>query len=438
MFLHELFEAAIGPQAKYYPALNKLLSQQDIIQIQPGGGPDKGKILNFYPVEGQKVQGSQDKIRGKFDGSEEEVEVPTGWVLKSDAIKELSGVSTSKKESLLLKPSHIFPDGTFSASKVFDAVINNSVLQGTDYGKMVIKIAQEIQAGQVPNLSEVPTEFKKAIRDYAGEYLGVLAMINGSAAFPNRDAWLEHLGITRLDEISLFFPKESNNPLADSVGYFKNTKTGNMILVSSKGGAGAAPAFDGLKVPDNLRTPEYKNEIAFIETMQTKGNGFTQPFYALNLINEISPKSIPQSAKALLPLNDDQMNKIDSWSQDPAFNKAKVSELPEEYQKFIQDMVSIDKVKDTATLGGIIQYGFKVALIRAINQNNALPNFESLAREILQYNFVQIHTDIKQNQMTFDILWPNKQMGTGKITVETKYGATEPKKGKMSFKVSRK
>ena len=437
MFLHELFEAAIGPQAKYYPALNKLLLQQDMIQIQPGGGPDKGKILNFYPVEGQKVQGSQDKIRGKFDGSEEEVEVPTGWVFKSDAIKELSGVSTSKKESLLLKPSHIFPDGTFSASKVFDAVINNSVLQGTDYGKMVIKIAQEIQAGQVPNLSEVPTEFKKAIRDYAGEYLGVLAMINGSAAFPNRDAWLEHLGITTLGEVELFFPKESNNPLADSVGYFKNTKTGNMILVSSKGGAGAAPAFDGLKVPDNLRTPEYENEIAFIEVMQTKGTALTQPFYGLNLISEVSPKSLPQSAGALLPLTDEQINQLVSWTKDKTFNKARVSELPQEYQNLIQDMISIEKVKPVATLGGIIQYSFKVALKRAINQNNALPNFQPLAREILQYNFVQIHADLKQDQMTFEILWPNKQMGTGKITVETKYGATDPSKGKMGFKVGR-
>lgn len=432
-----IIETAIGSKSKYYPALNQILSTQDMIQIEPTGGPDKGKILSFYPEAGQQINNSKDKIRGKYDGSEEVVEVPAGWVHKSDTIKQKTGVTTSKKEKLLLKPSHIFPDGSFSASNVFDAVINNGVLQSTDYGKMVIEIARQIQAGETPNVSEIPTEFKTAIRDYAGEYLGVLGMISGSASFPNRDAWLEHLGIQNLNEIELFFPKESNNPLADSVGYFKNTNTGNMILVSSKGGAGAAPSFDGLKIPDNLRTSEYENEIAFIETMQTRGNAFTQPFYGLNLIKEFSPNSLPQSAQALLPISDEQINQIIEWSKDSAFNKDKVSKLPKEYQNLIKETVVIDKVKDTATLGGIIQYGFKVALKQAVNEKNALPKFEPLAREILQYNFVQIHTDVKRNQMTFEILWPNKQMGTGKITVETKYGATEPNKGKMSFKVAR-
>jgi hypothetical protein len=360
--------------------------------------------------------------------------ISTGKLAKT---AEFGGQGDGGKEKLLLKPSHIFPDGRFPASKVFDAVINNSVLQGTDYGNMVIKIAKEIQAKQVPDMSQIPKEFKEAIRDYAGEYLGVLAMINGTAEFPNRDKWLNHLGIKDLNEVELFFPKAANHKLADSVGYFKNTNTGNMILVSSKGGAGAAPAFDGLKIPDNLRTSEYENEIEFIETMQTRGDAFTQPFYGLNIISKISPQSLPQSAKALLPLNDDQINQIVAWGKESEFTKDRISELPEEYQNLIKETVEVNKVKDTATLGGIIQYGFKNALKAAVNNNNALPNFEPLAREILQYNFVQIHTDVKRNQMTFEILWPNKQMGTGKITVETKYSANDPNKGKMSFKVAR-
>lgn len=433
----KIVEAAIGAKNKYYPALNQILSSQDIIQIEPTGGPNKGKILDFYPDAGQQINNSRDKIRGKYANSEEVVEVPTGWVHKSDEIKRISGVSTSKKEKLLLKPSHIFPDGTFSASNVFDAVINNSILQKTDYGKMVIELANQIQAGQDPNTSEIPSEFKTAIRDYAGEYLGVLAMLNGTAIFPNRDAWLEHLGVQNLNEVELFFPKKSNNPLADSIGYFKNTNTGNMILVSSKGGSGAAPSFDGLKIPDNLRTSEYENEIAFVETLQTRGNAFTQPFYGLNLLNEIAPNSLPKSVRALLPMSEKQINQIIDLSKDPTLTKDKIPSLPKKYQNFIADTVELEKTKDKSTLGGIIQYGCKNAIKQAVNENNALPNFEALAREILQYNFVQIHTDIKQNKMVFEVLWPNKQMGTGKITVETKYSSTEPNKGKMSFKVDR-
>jgi len=38
--------------------------------------------------------------------------------------------------------------------------------------------------------------------------------------------------------------------------------------------------------------------------------------------------------------------------------------------------------------------------------------------------------------LIFDVVWPNKEMATGKITIETKYGAKQAAQGKMSFNVA--
>jgi hypothetical protein len=62
--------------------------------------------------------------------------------------------------------------------------------------------------------------------------------------------------------------------------------------------------------------------------------------------------------------------------------------------------------------------------MEAVNKNDALPNFEPIAREILQRNFIQINATASKGQMTFSVLWPNREMGTGKITLETKNTAS--------------
>lgn len=429
----KISEASLGKVTddKYLPKVNQILASNDpILKV----GKQGDKSIKADP--GQQVQSRSDRITGTIimpDGEE----VPNKQVAVSGLFKDDAWTGgKASKEKLLLKPSHIFPNGKFGAEKVFGAVINNKVLQGTDYGRIVIEMAKEIQAGQNASFGDIPTDFKKAIQDYAGEYLGVLALLKGTANFPTRKEWLAHLGVSSLNDIELFFPEAVSNPLADSIGYFKNEKTGNSILVSSKGKDGAAPSMDGLKIPDNLRTDEYADTIKFVETMQTQGTAFTQPFYGINVLKELGIQ-LPKYLDALVPFDDAAIQQIGAWYNDKSFTKDKLNKLPKPYRLLIDNNISLSRVKDNVPLGGMIQYSIKSELKKMINKEKVLPNFEPMAREILEQNFIQIHAEPRNGALEFDVLWPNKEMGKGKITLETKYGSAAASQGKMSFKVAR-
>lgn len=369
----------------------------------------------------------------KIELQTRQVSVLATTLFKSKEIKAAIGKTVSDKEDYLVKPSQIFADEKFPASQVFDEVIQNKILQESEIGRHIIELAQQIQSGEVPTFKNIPKEFQAAIRDYAGEYLGVLALIEGVANFPTRDQWYEHLGVENLDDIVIYFPPESNNPLGDSEGYFQNKETGNIILISSKGGKkGAPPSITGLKIPDNLRdSEEYRAEVDVIETLQNLP-AFEGPFIALNKIYEYNPDSIEPFIAETLPLSNEDIAMIKDFSDRKRFSRMDVTQLPDRFRKVVGKGPD---VKSDATPGGILHYTYSSALLKAVNQNNALPGFEPMAREILQKNFIQIFARPKGDKLTFDILWPNKDMATGKIELYNKSAATGIK-GKLSFSVT--
>ena len=149
--------------------------------------------------------------------------------------------SELKKEGAQVKPGQIgIVNQDIPASKLHDVIVNNIVLQSTDYGRAVIEIANNIVSGKP---AVIPAEFakneqvKKAIVDYAGEYLGVLALIHDQSSFPSRDEFLKWLG-GNFKDLVLFFPSSVSNPLADSFASITNTKTGHTLNISSKGTGG--------------------------------------------------------------------------------------------------------------------------------------------------------------------------------------------------------
>lgn len=103
-------------------------------------------------------------------------------------------------------------------------------------------------------------------------------------------------------------------------------------------------------------------------------------------------------------------------------------------------MTVINNVKWGAPLteqaqpGLVAAYGVEKTVIDVVNKGGALPQFESLAREILQKNFIQINAVASKGNLSFNVLWPNKQMATGKILLATK-NSTAENNGKLSFKI---
>ena len=393
----------------------------------------------------------QDKVKGTIDG--DPVEVKVSVLFKSQELKlELARVeaiakgkdpdavkTTSSKEAYTVKPSDIFADERFPAKQVFNEVINNPKLQEQEIGKVIIEMAKEIQDGNDAQFKNIQKEFQSAIRDYAGEYLGVLALIRGTANFPTRKEWLKHLGVSNIDSIFINFPTQSNFALGDSIGSFENAETGNMILISSKGGKmGAPPSLNSLKIPENLvGSNRYAAEVSFVETMQG-ASAAEQPFLGINKLFEIAPESINETVRNVLPLSAQDISTLTNEYMNPSHNKDDwPTVLDEKYHPLVRLVdKTYHKYKETATPGGLIHYIITRDIINAVNERNAMPEFESMAREILQKNFIQIFARPKGAVLGFDILWPNVEMATGKVKLYSKASANEPKKAKMSFSVT--
>jgi hypothetical protein len=88
--------------------------------------------------------------------------------------------------------------------------------------------------------------------------------------------------------------------------------------------------------------------------------------------------------------------------------------------------------------GGKIFYAMKKEVENAINQREALPEFQDMVLEILEMNFVQQYTDYEmkhKGELTFATQWPAKL--DGKITLENKCSAKDPFANGFSFKISR-
>ena len=419
---------------KYLVGVNKILNKPNP-QLLLGPKAEKGTL---FADPGQQVTSRKDSITGTLSGRK--VNVRVTQLFKSDEIKAGSGVSftRSQKESFVIKPSQIFSEEKFSAERVFEEIINNNVLTGTDIGEIIIDMARQIQGGKLPSFKDIDKNFQTAIRDYAGEYLGVCALLKGIANFPNQKQWYDHLGVKDLRDIFIHFPKAQNNPLGDSIGSFENTETGNMILISSKGGAkGAPPSLNGLKIPDEIAgKPGYKNEVEFIKTLQ-ESTADVQPFKGINKLFELVPDKIDPIIKTVLPLTIHDINEILTFFDKSAYTKQDWINLPKKYHPVIGLIQqNLGRFSDTSTPGGMLHYVMNKQIMQVVNEKKAFANFEPLAREILQKNFIQIFARPTATTLGFDVVWPNVEMGTGKIQLYSKASANNPKGQKMSFSVT--
>lgn len=369
-------------------------------------------------VQGQDQQGNMWPLSGfrktaEFGGA--------SAVPGQDSTQEL------KKEGAQVKPSQIgITDQEISASQLANVIINNQVLQSTDYGRAVIEMAQSIVSGSpavIPEQFVKNEQIKKAIVDYAGEYLGVLALVYGQSKFPERDEFLEWLG-SDLDSLVLFFPSAVANPLADSFASVTNSETGHTLSISSKGtGGGAAPSLSSLRIPDHLRDKkQYQTAIDIIELCQNESlpapKTVSQVFQMMNLMYERMPDKVPRDFHPYLP-----------WQQDivAQVNDSRKNNTPmPEYEPLFSALDS--KGSD----GGKLTYVVKSAVMNMVN-GGQVPEFQAVVLEILDYNFIQQYAKVNRNVMVFETQWPAKL--NGEVTMESKSGGVDPTKGGFSFKL---
>ncbi|MBW2986850.1 hypothetical protein KY333_05770, partial [Candidatus Woesearchaeota archaeon] len=257
-----------------YPRFEALISA--ILTKQPLELSD-GSTVVIDPDEADRLEGLVQT--GDFKGTitlklANGGEIRLGQLAKTSRFggQALGGTGGQElgKESVLVKPSQIdITDVTFPASQLSQKIINNEILQSTDYGRSVIEMAETILEGQNPEIPQgYSNKVKSAILDYAGEYLGVLALLEGVSEFVNLEDFESWLGGS-ISDLDLNFPGKTNVPLADSFAIIRNKKTNHSISISSKRDKGAAPSLGKLKIPDEVKNdPELKGAVEFIELCQ--------------------------------------------------------------------------------------------------------------------------------------------------------------------------
>jgi len=90
---------------------------------------------------------------------------------------------------------------------------------------------------------------------------------------------------------------------------------------------------------------------------------------------------------------------------------------------------------ENATDGGLLIYAVKKEVARAVNESDAIPEFQDTILQVLEMNFIQQYADYKGGEVTFETQWPAKL--NGKISVENKSSAGDPTAGGFSFKLGR-
>jgi hypothetical protein len=445
--IQHLSEAAVGLSAneikKYDWRFKKFIEY--IVGDKPFTTVDGEEVI-INPSEARRFQKLYNS--GQFEGNLKALkadgsgEVALSKLAKTGdfggaAVAAGQDASEGGKEGLLVKPSQIgICDKDIPASDFYEVIRKNPVLNSTDYGKVVIQLANYIVSGEYVMLPEEyqgkeKEKVRKAIVDYAGEYLGVLALIYNRSRFPRKAGFNEWLGGTT-DDLVLNFPSKANTNIADSYATITNPTTSHSLNISSKGtGGGAAPAISGLKVPEHIKAnPKLQNAVDLINICQTEGT-IPQAFSVMDLIYNTNPKALNKKWLPFLPFSEKNPNLMRLAKQSIDDKKKRIeTPLPKKYDKLHNDIVSAN-----GSDGGKLIYAMKKEVANAINNNDAIPEFQDAILEILEMNFIQQYTDYKSGQLLFATQWPAKLDGT--ISLENKSSANDPTAGGFSFKLGR-
>ena len=318
------------------------------------------------------------------------------------------------------------------AGDLYGVIMKNKVLDTAGpLGEAIKQVATEMNKAVVPVIKQYDQPIQNKIAIDAGEYLGVLAMVNNIANFPKRDAFLNFLRSPDFSSLSLVFPGEQNSPLGDSYGV-QNKETGHNIIISSKGGkgstaTGAAPSLGGLRTSIDKRKTKIRkgNGLDFINHIIQVSPTSAQGFAGINWIATHYPDKVPDKYKNLVPFYSEDLKQV-------LINiRTKNAEpMPEKFLPLIQ-APSIQASKGTD--GGKLVYVVTKDLVEAIN-SGIIKNFRTTVLELLDENFVQIFSRIVGGKLTTDILWPGKV--DGKVALHTKIAPGEPGKAGLSFKVT--
>lgn len=383
-------------------------------------GP-KGTI-SLPTVDGDTVKNTQLQKTVEFGSKESEnIPIKPSDVFATDEKQEIDDFGNNIED--------ILKSGGFPASDMYNKIAGNPKLASLGkLGDAVIYMARQANEGRVPVFpADLNKDQIKAIELYASEYIGALALVTGAAPFirGSREQFEEFVGGNLADMI-MFFPKASNNPLADSFSVVNNA-TGHAVKISSKAaGKGAPPSLGSMKFPEEIRK-KYPEATKFLDAAQDPGlSSFTQPFALMNYLYEIAPDKIPKPYRSMMPFSSELIAQIE--------NSMKTGRaLPRKIMGQFEKQLSSTVRDGAATDGGKAWWATIQDMMRLVNNDKIIPDFRAALIESLGYNFVQLYTKVKGDKLVTEAFWPAKI--SGQVKLKTKGSAGE-QKGKMSVEIS--
>lgn len=429
------------------PATNKPFSRVELfLQKVKAGSPFTkldGSQVTIDPKEAQSVAawistGPKGVIAMK---------TTEGDTVKNTDLLKTVEFGSKEAEKISVKPSDVFSTkdieiqdfgnsmdsvmaaGGFPASEMYSKLANNPNLKKLGkIGDAVIYMAKQVNEGNLPKFPpDLSKEEIKAIELYASEYLGALGLVTGAVPFMrgSREEFEKFVG-SSLSDLIMYFPKASNNPLADSFSVV-NDENGHAVKISSKAaGKGAPPSLGSMKLPSEVRE-KYPEAAEFLDTAQDPAlSQFTQPFALMNYLYVLNPNKVPKAYHPLLPFTPDMVAEYER-----SFKKGE--SLTPDVMKHFNAQLS-DKVKEgNATDGGKAWYAVTSDVMRSVNTDRAVPELRAALIESLGYNFVQLYSNVKGDTLDSKAFWPAKI--SGQVKLKTK-GSAGDIKGKMSVEIS--
>jgi hypothetical protein len=311
--------------------------------------------------------------------------------------------------------------GAFQAKYLGNKIATNAYLDSQgNAGAAVKSMSKEIESGSQPTIPNLSKGELSNIQNYAFEYLGVQQLIKRTADFPNADAFYNHVG-SNLEDLILYFPKSSGNPLADSYALV-NKATENTIGMSSKGAKGGAPSsIQGLKIPEAMRKSIGRDPAITLIDLIQKTETWKQPFAAVNWIHEKFPGNLG-SLEQFLPFDDRFLGWcLETFRRPVQQVPATLDQIPRNYRKLYTLVQKSVAKRVENPLFYDVRYFVKDILHTAI-RNGAVPNFNARMLELLGENFVVLKTERAGKpgvgKFITHVHWPSKVGGT--VTFEHK------------------
>jgi len=439
---------ATKPSAVMNPATGKPFSRPELFyQKVKGGSPFtlvKGGEVTIDPKEASRVKA------WIASGPKGVIALRTtdGTTVKNTEMLKTEEFGSKASQTIAVKGSDIFDvtdqevadfgnsitqllqAGGFPASEMYEKISTSPAVKKLGkLGDAVIYMAREAAEGRVPTIPrDLSKDEIKAIELYASEYIGVLGLLSGATRFKrgSREEFDKFVG-SDLNDMIMYFPKASNNPLADSFSVV-NDETGHAVKISSKAaGKGAPPALSGIKMPAEVRK-KYPKAASFYDTAtEASLSAFTQPFAMMNWLYKNAPDSVPREYASFLPFTPDTMAIIQN-------NYAKNEPIPKRMVNAFAKRISPKVMSSPSTMGGKIWYAVTKDVIEAVNDKDAVKDFQKAIIQSLGYNFIQLYTNVKGDKLVTEAFWPATI--NGEVRLKTKGSSLQPTSGKVSVEIS--